>query len=385
MTRFQEVKMRATVIWAAFVAAGVVGAVHPAVVAGQEEALVCPAGEVVVGDLGFTGLECTNCTMLVGSGANRLWIFRSEPTVLGAKHRAVPETERLQAGDVITAIDDVLITTKEGGRRFANAVPGTPTKIGVRRDGREVTVTVMPRATCDALGYAEPMVDAAPVPAPPEAPAPAAAPKVAVVADVAPVAEAVPLPPPPPAATSGGRLGFSITCTKCEVHVPDRAPAPETTGAAAARWVFSEPPVVERIEVEGPAAAAGLRGGDVLTHIDGLSLTTEAGGVRFGAVQPGDTVTFRYVRNARGGEVTLIAAERRWARAPRPRVATRAIVSRADAAEPTRFSGVLGDTHVLVSGGPITVTRTDAEIVIRSEDITVRISTTGEGPEPNER
>jgi hypothetical protein len=38
---------------------------------------------------------------------------------------------------------------------------------------------------------------------------------------------------------------------------------------------------------------------------------------------------------------------------------------------------VIGDALVEVTGGPITVQRTDDEIVIRSADITVRIKRTG--------
>ena len=372
--------MRATQRGTAMAVMGLIGGLAPATAAGQEEAMVCPAGKVVVGDLGYTGLECTNCTMLVGSPDQRVWIFRSEPVVLSAKR--LPDSEELQAGDVITTIDGVLITTKEGGRRFANVVPGTPTRIGVRRDGRELTLTVTPGASCDALRYAEPMVDAAPAaPAPPKAAAPAAVPRPAVVADALPAPAAAPLPPPPPKAAPRGQLGFSISCTACKVHITD--------GDGAPRWVFSEPPVVERIEVSGPAAGAGLRGGDVLTHIDGVALTTEAGGERFGAVEPGDTVTFRFVRNARGGEVRIVAQERPWTTVPvpAPRAAAPAVVARgvplvAAAPEPTRFSGVLGDAHVVVSGGPINVTRTDTEIVIRSQDITVRISSVGRDPQP---
>lgn len=366
--------MRARQFWAAMAAVGLAGGLRPATVAGQEEAMVCPAGEVVIGDLGYTGLECTNCTMLVGSPDQRVWIFRSEPVVLSAKRSGLPGSEQLQAGDVITSIDGVLITTKEGGRRFANVVPGTSTKIGVRRDGRELTLTVMPTASCDALGFAEPMVDAVPLLPPPKAPAPAAAPRAPVVADALPAPAAAPLPAPPPKATPRGRMGFSITCTRCEVHTPEGADAP--------RWAFSEPPVVERIEVNGPAAAAGLRGGDVLTHIDGVSFTTPEGGERFGAVEPGDTVTFRFLRNARSGEAQIVAQERPWApvAVPAPRGAERVIAR--PAPEPMRFSGVLGDAHVVVSGGPIAVTRTDTEIVIRSQDITVRISSIGGDPPP---
>jgi hypothetical protein len=42
---------------------------------------------------------------------------------------------------------------------------------------------------------------------------------------------------------------------------------------------------------------------------------------------------------------------------------------------------MLGDTQVLVTGGPITVTRTESEIVIRSQDIVVRVKRAGGEPD----
>ena len=43
----------------------------------------------------------------------------------------------------------------------------------------------------------------------------------------------------------------------------------------------------------------------------------------------------------------------------------------------TRFSGVVGDTHILVTGGPITVNRTAGEVVIQAADVTVRVKLVG--------
>jgi membrane-associated protease RseP (regulator of RpoE activity) len=345
---------------------------------GQERAVVCRANNVVVGDLGYTGLEC-NCSFTVRrDGSERQWRFRSEPTVLGVK-RDGPAVGKLRAGDVITAIDGYLITTSEGGRRFAMVEPGQPVELRVRRDGREMSVTISPTGMCREIVTAPPAPAAVEaLPAPPKAkpvaeavPAPAAAPE--------PTA-AVPLPPAPPKASPSGRLGFSLTCSECSVQVWDSGEGP--------RWSFSAYPEVSRVEEDGPAARAGLRAGDILTHIDGIPLTTEDAGVRFGQVAPGDTVVFRYERNAQAGEAVVVAGAREWVvarptAAPRPARPPKARRREVVVPEPetTRFSGMLGDTQVLVTGGPITVTRTETEIVIRSQDIVVRVKRAGGEPE----
>jgi C-terminal processing protease CtpA/Prc len=58
-----------------------------------------------------------------------------------------------------------------------------------------------------------------------------------------------------------------------------------------------------------PAARAGLRKGDQLTHIDGVRITTDKGGEMFGAVQAGQTVKFKIRRGNRTETVTMTAEE----------------------------------------------------------------------------
>ena len=340
----------------------------------QERAVVCPANHIVVGDLGYSGLEC-NCSFTVRrDGSDRLWRFRSEPMVMGVKSGG-PAAAILRAGDVITAIDGYLITTSEGGRRFATVQPGQVVELRVRRDGREFGVAVTASGTCREIKVAPP--------APAAAGTPPALVKGVPVPEAAAVPEldvAVPLPPAPPKASPSGRLGFSLTCSECSVQVWDSGEGP--------RWSFSSYPDVSRVEDGSPAARAGLRAGDVLTHIDGIPLTTEEAGIRFGQVAPGDTVVFRYERNAQAGEATVVAGTREWvvarpAPTPRPARPPKTPRPAAPDAEPetTRFSGMLGDTQVLVTGGPITVTRTESEIVIRSQDIVVRVKRAGGEPD----
>ena len=134
-------------------------------------------------------------------------------------------------------------------------------------------------------------------------------------------------------------------------------------------WDFAAPPEVNRVETFSPAHRAGVRAGDVLTQINGYSLTSPRGGHLFGSVEPGDTVTFQYRRNNEEHEVQIVADSSY--RSPGEWV-------RADTNErpPTRFSGVVGNAHVSVTGGPVSVNRTENEVVLRIGDVTVRIRRT---------
>jgi membrane-associated protease RseP (regulator of RpoE activity) len=285
---------------------------------------------------------------------------------------------------VVTAIDGYLITTREGGRRFADPEVGRPLTLTVRRNGREVDVEIVPEWECVKINFAEPAPPA--MPAPPEpfaepAPPPRAAeptPPVVVEAPVvvvaAPRPAAVPAPPRPLVALPKGYFGFGISCRECRVERQGDVPV----------WEFTYNPELTAVEQGGPAHEAGIRSGDVLTHINGHELTSAEGGRLFGAVQPGDTVGLRFARNNTSREAQVVATQRVVTRFdPAPYVAA-AVTARAVprvsvevAPEPayvTRFTGVLGDAHIVVTGGPITVSRTDDEMIIQSGDIRVRIT-----------
>jgi membrane-associated protease RseP (regulator of RpoE activity) len=316
----------------------------------------CPTDAYVVGYIGYKDLEC-NCSFTIGPDGPRYYEFRAEP-VIGAVEPGSPADGKLRAGDVITAIDGHLITTREGGRRFARPAPSEPVGFTVRRQGRELDVTLVPDHAC---------YEVASLP-PPRAPRPALG-----------ISNSPPLPrptsdtpAPPPADLSNGWVGLSIKCKECSVG--DSAGVPV--------WNFSFAPEVDRVEAHSPADRAGIRSGDVLTHVNGLLFTSREGGRLFGAIQPGDKVTFRYTRNNAALEAEMIAGTRiRYS----SHVQRGWSYYRADTVvhppNPiTRFSGLVGDTHVLVTGGPVSVNRTEDEVVIQAGDVTVRIRRTGGTP-----
>jgi membrane-associated protease RseP (regulator of RpoE activity) len=329
--------------------------------AGQERpaamAATCSSGQPAVGRLGLQGLSC-NCTFYSheANPAENAWRFREEPRIEGVE-AGTSADGRLRAGDLIVAIDGVLITSNEGGRRFARLVPGVPVSLTVRRHGREHVVALTPEAVCP------PEPPPAPAPGAPHTPPPAglAVPSGPPIQNWAPM-PTTPPPPPAPDDLTEGWFGFSIACSDCVVSTGERG--------AADRWEFGEPPLIERVERGSPAARAGLRDGDRITHIDGASITTAEAGARFGGVRPGDRVVLMFLREGVPRQVVLEVGQRVPGGRP-PSAARTPRASPSPAVE--RFRGVVGDALVEVTGGVVSVTQTDDEIVIRSGDITVRV------------
>jgi hypothetical protein len=289
----------------------------------------CDGGVQRVGDLGIAALDC-DCTYSGRSVTSdgrvarvRRWAFRSEPQVGGIRAGG-PAAGRLREGDVITAIDGVLITTREGARRFINVAPGSPAVLTVRRDGREIPVRIVADAVCpdDALAPAGLFVM---TPAPPGTPAPPAAPETEAAPEVpqtpeppeAPEASQAPEAPrrvqsaarlPKPAipteeALPRGWSGFGLTCRNCGGRPGEEGAAPV--------WEFGTLPTIYFIDPGSPAARAGMQIGDVLTELDGVSLLTEEGGRRFGALQPGQSVRWTIRRGGRVIKLVEVTEPRR--------------------------------------------------------------------------
>jgi len=127
---------------------------------------------------------------------------------------------------------------------------------------------------------------------------------------------------------------------------------------------------------------AGLRSGDRVTHIDGVSIVSAEGGRRFGVLSSGQRARLRLERDGAAREVELVVGERE-SQAPVPAVTPvpdtpprpprGGVLAPAPQPGTVRFTGVVGTAFVEVTGGPVAVTENEDEVVIRSGDITVRI------------
>ena len=117
-------------------------------VLGQE---TCEGGRAPVGTLGLEALVCvTDGACAVNERDERGWYhwFTVEPVIQSV--RAPGRGDGLAVGDVIVAIDGLLITTLEGGRRLANLPAGTPVLLLIRRGARELEVALTPVPGCNA-------------------------------------------------------------------------------------------------------------------------------------------------------------------------------------------------------------------------------------------
>lgn len=330
----------------------------PATAEAQEpRAEACSGGEAAVPDYGFSGIEC-NCTYEVLPDGRRLWSFRSEPLIRGVRDGG-QSAGRIEAGDVITAIDGMLITTSEAGERFAGVEPGEKVTFTVRRGERVSKVEIVAGFRCERG-----------LPAPAAVPLPVApADPVAVVPAPAPVAglEVGPRIAIGLSTFPGGWFGFGISCN-CVVQTgPEGAPPV---------WRFNEPPEVYSVEPGSPADRAGLRRGDVLVEIDGVALSTDEGGRRFGAVEAGQEVNFTYRRGGDKRTVSITAEERKSLvplppPPPRPAPADR---------EQLRYAGSVGNVDVEVRGGNsviVTVIEEGKLIEIVTADARIRLRISG--------
>ena len=109
----------------------------------------CPERRVAQGDLGIEALLCTgataSCSIYSGDGA--VHRFSVEPRIQRLD-RAGPASDQLRVGDVIVAVDSLMITTTEGGRRLASVQPGQQVRLLVRRNGALLEQIIAARRGC---------------------------------------------------------------------------------------------------------------------------------------------------------------------------------------------------------------------------------------------
>lgn len=348
-------------VYRAIIAAVVLAAL-PSVVEGQKQ---CAENVATVGSIGISLLDC-DCE--IGAPfADREWKFNNEPRITGIERNS-PASGQLQLGDVIKSVGDVAITTPAGARLLTVLKPGQPLSIVVDRKGETVRRVLTAEAVCAddpyllgmqaaraslttaagaraeverlaELGLRATNAEARATTASQVAQERAAATRARLSGALMPTMRAdaeraASVTGQAQAATTvtgarraaevaaaqgwrastilpaGAWIGLGFSCSDCSIVQEDNG----------ARWTFKTAPTVYAVEVGSPAysgsGTSGMRRGDILTHIDGLDITTQAGGKRLGSVKPNQTVKLRYLRPTQGSgavtrEITIVAGQSR--------------------------------------------------------------------------
>lgn len=248
--------------------------------------------------LGISSMEC-KCSYTMNEDLDiRLWSFDAEPRIRSVNPEG-PAQGKLRSGDRIVAIDGMLITTYEAGKRFANIVIGEPVDLTVRRRGSLVDVNIVPVETGDDEGS---KIDGQGGPLSKDwvnlrmvleelSEAGLELNKLGEDLDAIDLGDLdfSPL----------GWFGFGLSFSGSVRRSDD----------GSRRWMFFEPPEIESITPGGPADRAGLERGDVITHLDGVRIDTKRGGRRFSEVAPGQRVEFEVRRLGWSRTIELLAEE----------------------------------------------------------------------------
>jgi hypothetical protein len=331
--------------------------------------------------LGIAEMVC-QCTF-TSDGDEKLWLFQLEPEIKGIDRNG-PAHGKLENGDVIVAIDGMLITTRKAGLRFANLTAGEPVELEVRRGRHMRTVTVIPQAVPEPETPIELTVQKSGQPNTVTiVPGSTALSKLARSIEElskrsAELGEAigssgVPMSPDHssfPAfnidfaeKSPRGWIGFGLLFQGSIIRKGQGEPA---------EWQFDGLPLIKSIQPGSPADKAGLKINDVLLEIDGKKLNSKKGSDRFSRMEPGEVIEWKVQRGNETFTVETMAVER----PQREQYNARLISPGLDTLQPLIYTGVLGDTKIEVRGGQnvqVEVDEKTGETIIRSEDSIVRL------------
>lgn len=227
-----------------------------------------------------------------------------------------PAARRLEPGDVLVAVNGRAVTSVAASRILERLEVGTAVVLLVRRGPRQVEVSLTPVASCVGVWVSSGLTQDRAVRsvAVLERSRAALDSSRAVIersravtdqmrerleagvrghpADGRISSETVPRPGP-------GYLGVAIRCSRCELRLG--------TERAGATFRFEDFPEVVGIADGSLADRAGLLPGDLITHLDGHDIRTDAGAQRLAGfgLRPGDRVTIGYVRDGRAVTVEV--------------------------------------------------------------------------------
>lgn len=243
----------------------------------------CDAGDAPRGDLGI--IINADATVSARPTADRPWRFRS-PIEVARVHPGGPAEGVLEVGDLITAIDGLRLTDAAGASRLASIAPGSRASLSITRGSDRLTRSLITGWVCPgdpgAIGSYAPRAIASPDSSRRQA-------------------AGVPVPSLPDLESTGW-LGLALACTGCGWA--------REAGDDAPYWESTEPPVIHALARGGPAAQAGLRIGDTLTHVGEHRVTSRAGGRSLGAVQPGAAVQLTIRRAGFARRFTVVPQDR---------------------------------------------------------------------------
>ena len=98
------------------------------------------------------GLLCTKCSKQI-VGQSQVWTFDVFPVVGAVENGSIAERLGLRQGDTLKTVDDVALTSREGGRRLAQLAPGKTVKLGWTRDGVTHIASIVPTARNASEGW----------------------------------------------------------------------------------------------------------------------------------------------------------------------------------------------------------------------------------------
>ena len=113
----------------------------------------CPEGRAMTGDLGIERYRCIGgaCEIWTETDLGLGHVFTTEPRIDRLDPEG-PSAGALREGDVLVAVDGILITSGEGGRRLARLRPGVAAVLWIRRGDRDLEVQVVPVPGCNPSG-----------------------------------------------------------------------------------------------------------------------------------------------------------------------------------------------------------------------------------------
>jgi membrane-associated protease RseP (regulator of RpoE activity) len=164
--------------------------------------------------------------------------------------------------------------------------------------------------------------------------------------------------------------GFALECVDCTPALTGRGQGGRGGAATlAAVWNYTSFPRVAAVLPNSAAEQAGIRVGDLLASIDGLSLLTEEGSRRFANATSGEDVRLTFERSSKLIDIPLTLGRGRMGGPQQVMLGTMS----------ARFSGAYGNVDLDVwSDDPVNISRdSTGAMILRTGTTVVRLKTEG--------